>query len=163
MRQTLISSGALTALIVILAHAATTITRASKSPRPDAEDEAAILETLKQMNDGWKSRDGEMFAKPFANDADYVVVNGMHLQGRKAIEEGHRALFARIPEADPKESESVRNEVTFRFLRPDVAIVHTVGFGTVHSIATLVLTKGAQGWQIAALQRTAIVHSRTGT
>jgi uncharacterized protein (TIGR02246 family) len=120
------------------------------------EDEVAIHEKLKQMHDGWKARDAELFAKPFATDADYVVVNGMRLQGRKAIEEGHRALFARIPKEDPKESESVPNEVTIRFLRPDVALVHTVGFGTVHNIATLVLTKEGHGWEIASLQRTAI-------
>jgi uncharacterized protein (TIGR02246 family) len=110
-------------------------------------EDPAILEKVKQWQDGWKARDAELFAKPFATDADYVIVNGRHLKGRKAIEEGHRGLFGRIPKEDPKESESVRDEVTIRYLRPDVALVHTVGFGTVHNIATLVLIKGAQGWR----------------
>ena len=81
------------------------------------------------MKDGWKTRVAKLFARPFAIDAD------------------------------PRESESVRDEFTIRYLRPDVALVHTIGFGTLHNIATLILTKSVQEREIAALQRTAIQAS----
>lgn len=147
---------ALMLLVAVIVPTIAAAAQESKSPQPQAADETAIREKLKQLNDGWKARDAELFARPFAADADYVVINGMRLRGRRAIEEGHRNFFRVIPKEDPKEAESVREEVTIRFLRPDVALAHTVGFGTAHNIATLVLTKGAQGWEIAALQRTQI-------
>jgi uncharacterized protein (TIGR02246 family) len=148
--------------MVVVAYTLAVAAQESKSANPGVEDETAIREKLKQMNDGWKARDAGLFAKPFATDADYVVVNGTRLRGRKAIEEGHRHFFRMIPKEDPTEAESVRQEMTIRLLRPDVALVHTVGFGTVHNIATLVLTRGAQGWEIAALQRTEIQAQPAG-
>ncbi len=161
MKQTTVVHTLMT-LVAVIAYTVTAAAQELKPANPRAQDETAIREKLKQMNHGWKTRDAELFANPFATDADYVVVNGMRLKGRKAIEEGHRNLFRIIPKEDPTESESVREEVTIRFLCPDVALVHTVGFGTVHNIATLVLTKGAQGWEIAALQRTAIQAQPAG-
>ena len=159
MKQTIKNISSWAAFGAIIACAANTAAQAATSPKTQTDDQANILEKLRQMKDGWKTRDAKLFARPFAIDADYVVVNGMHLKGRQAIEEGHQVLFTRIPKEDPRESESVRDEVTIRYLRPDVALVHTIGFGTVHNIATLILTKDAQEWEIAALQRTAIQAS----
>src|SRR6185503_15336088 len=39
-------------------------------------DETAIRESVKQMETGWNTKSGALFAKPFAEDADYVVING---------------------------------------------------------------------------------------
>jgi len=145
--------------VVVLGFALCLIALADPEGREVAStspEDAAIQEKLRQMHDGWRARDAELFASPFAVDADYVVVNGMRLSGRQAIEQGHRRLFARIAERDSETAEAFRDEVTIRYLRPDVALVHKVGYGTVPNIATLVLTKNAQGWEIAALQRTAI-------
>ena len=35
-----------------------------------AEDEAAIRENVRQMDAGWNTKSGALFAKPFAEDAD---------------------------------------------------------------------------------------------
>lgn len=62
----------------------------------DAQDEAAIRSIVTQLQDGWNAHDGKAFAAPFANDADYVVVNGMYIKGREVIEKGHTGIFTTI-------------------------------------------------------------------
>jgi uncharacterized protein (TIGR02246 family) len=44
------------------------------------------------MESGWNTKSGERFAE----DADYVVINGMYIKGRKAIETGHQQIFDTI-------------------------------------------------------------------
>ena len=48
-------------------------------------DEAAIRENVKHLETGWNTKSGALFAKPFAEDADYVVINGMYIKGRSVI------------------------------------------------------------------------------
>ncbi len=43
------------------------------------EDEKAIRANVEQMVKGWNMKSGAEFAKPFAEDSDYVVINGMHI------------------------------------------------------------------------------------
>src|SRR5687767_5246870 len=61
-----------------------------------AGDEAAIRENVRLMETGWNTKSGSLFAKPFTDDADYVIINGMHIQGRDAIEQGHSQIFSTI-------------------------------------------------------------------
>ena len=123
-------------------------------------DEAAIRQNLKQMESGWNTKSGELFAKPFAEDADYVVINGMYIKGRKAIETGHQQIFDTIYK-DTKITLAVKQ---IRFLRADVAVAHVNAHRegptkelTADAFLTLVLTKEKQGWTIAAFQNTQVV------
>ena len=61
-----------------------------------AADEAAMRDAVKQMETGWNTKSGAVFAKPFADDADYVVINGNYIKGRAAIETGHQRIFDTI-------------------------------------------------------------------
>jgi uncharacterized protein (TIGR02246 family) len=61
-----------------------------------AADEAAIRENVKQLETGWNTKSGALFAKPFAEDADYVVINGMYLKGRAVLETAHQRIFDTI-------------------------------------------------------------------
>src|SRR5215216_6354285 len=83
-------------------------------------DEAAIRQAVQRLQDGWNAHDGKAFAEPFTSDADYVVVNGMKIKGREAIEKGHTGIFTTIY----KDSHNVGTVRGVRFLRPDVAVVH---------------------------------------
>ena len=56
-------------------------------------DEQEIRQLVKTFEDGWTKKDGNYFAKPFAENADYVVVNGMYLKGREAIASAHQQIF----------------------------------------------------------------------
>ena len=124
-----------------------------------AADEAALRESVKQMETGWNTKSGALFAKPFAEDADYVVINGMYFKGRAAIEASHQRIFDTIFK-DTTLSLPVKQ---IRFLRSDVAVVHVsgqrVGPARDHNqqaMITLVMTKEKQGWTIAAFQNTAV-------
>lgn len=124
-----------------------------------AADESAMREAVKQMETGWNTKSGALSAKAFAEDADYVVINGNHLKGRAAIESGHQRIFDTIYK-DTTLSLAVQQ---IRFLRPDVAVVHVKGQRTSvtnernqGALITLVMTKEKSGWTIAAFQNTAI-------
>jgi len=122
-------------------------------------DEAAMRDSVKQMETGWNTKSGAVFAKPFAEDADYVVINGMYIKGRAAIETGHQRIFDTIYK-DTTLSLTVKQ---IRFLRPDVAVVHVSGqrLGpgkdlNQEAMITIVMTKQKDGWLIAAFQNTAV-------
>ena len=125
----------------------------------DAADESAIREAVKQMETGWNTKSGALFAKPFAEDADYVVINGTYIKGRAVIESAHQRIFDTIYK-DTRISLVVQQ---IRFLRPDVAVVHVkgqrtspTGEQTQGALITVVMTKEKTGWTIAAFQNTAI-------
>lgn len=122
-------------------------------------DEAAIRENVKQLEKGWNKKDGALFAKPFAEDADYVIINGQHIKGRKVIDRAHQHIFDTIF----KETTVNYQIEQIRFLRPDVAVVHVSGSRTGPTPAlkhnaffTLVMTKEDHGWTIAAFQNTLV-------
>jgi uncharacterized protein (TIGR02246 family) len=125
-----------------------------------AADEAALRESVKQLETGWNTKSGAVFAKPFAEDADYVIINGMYIKGRATIEASHQRIFDTIYK-DTNISLTVKQ---IRFLRPDVAVVHVSGHRdgptkelVQDAIVTLVMTKERQGWTIAAFQNTAVL------
>jgi uncharacterized protein (TIGR02246 family) len=124
-----------------------------------AADEAAMRDAVKQMEDGWNKKSGALFAKAFAEDADYVVINGNYIKGRALIESQHQRIFDTIFK-DTTLSLAVQQ---IRFLRPDVAVVHVKGHRSSTNeelnqgaIITLIMTKEKQGWTVAAFQNTAV-------
>ena len=126
---------------------------------PQSADETAMRESVKQMETGWNSKSGALFAKPFAEDADYVVINGSYIKGRAAIEAGHQRIFDTIY----KDTTLTLTVKQIRFLRPDVAVVHVSGqrVGPTKDVVndamiTIVMTKEKQGWVIAAFQNTSV-------
>jgi uncharacterized protein (TIGR02246 family) len=122
-------------------------------------DEAAMRESVKQLETGWNTKSGAVFAKPFAEDADYVVINGTYIKGRAAIEAGHQRIFDTIY----KDTTLTLTVKQIRFLRSDVAVVHVSGVRVGpgkddrnEAMMTLVMTKEKQGWVITAFQNTAV-------
>lgn len=124
-----------------------------------AADEAAIRDNVKQLETGWNTKNGATFAKPFAEDADYVVINGSYIKGRDVIATQHQRIFDTIFK-DTKIALTVKQ---VRFLRPDVAVVHVSGHRNgptkeliQDAMLTCVMTKEGQGWTIVAFQNTAV-------
>lgn len=122
-------------------------------------DEAAIRDNVKHLEIGWNTKSGAQFVKPFAEDADYVVINGMYLKGRAQIEKTHQQIFDTIFK-DTSVTLKIRQ---IRFLRPEVAVVHVDGHRDAPTenlkqgaLVTLVMTKEKGGWVIAAFQNTAV-------
>jgi uncharacterized protein (TIGR02246 family) len=108
--------------------------------------------------DGWNWGDGNAFAAPFADDADFVAFDGSYFKGRQEIATFHQMLFDQFL----KGSLLVGKVRSVRFLTPDVAVMNAVG-GTVmpgqsdleperNSIQTVVATKRAGEWHLATFQ-----------
>jgi uncharacterized protein (TIGR02246 family) len=150
-----------TALAIVLAACALAATAGAT----DSSDEAAIRDNVRQMETGWNRKSGALFARPFAEDADYVVINGMHIRGREAIDKGHQQIFDTIY----KETTLSLSVEKVRYLRPDVAVVHARARATTphpegararEARLTLVMSKEKDGWKIAAFQNTQIANNQ---
>ncbi|HEX8249705.1 MAG TPA: SgcJ/EcaC family oxidoreductase [Pyrinomonadaceae bacterium] len=152
----------ITKVILILMFTALNFYAQEKAKTSEASrDDAAIRANVEQMAKGWNAKSGAGFAKPFAEDADYVIVNGIQIKGRAAIDKGHQDIFDTIY----KNSTLTVSVEQIRFLRPDVALVHV---GSALSVTrenstrsyngkvTLVMTKNKDKWEIAAFQNTQV-------
>ena len=133
--------------------------------KSQAGDEAAISENVKYMQEGWNMKSGALFAKPFADDADYVIINGVQITGKAAIAAGHQRIFDTIY----KDSTLTLTVKQIRFLRPDIALVHTSSHNTIRhgeeklehaATISLVMVKNKGEWKIAAFQNTEITSDR---
>ena len=145
--------------IVILCASASLFAQEKTSKM--SKDEALIRAAVKQMETGWNAHDAKAFSAPFAAEADYVVVNGMYVKGRDEIEKGHTGIFTTIY----KDSRNIGTIKSVRFLRKDVAVVHTEwnleftaggGKRKGHALSTMIMTKDKGKWSIAAFQNTSI-------
>lgn len=124
-------------------------------------DRVALERIARQLEDAWNAMDGLAFGAPFAADADFVTIRGEHFRSREAIAAGHAAIFRTIYAG----STNHYTVEAARLLRPEVALVlvhasldvpngplagyHVARF-------TLVLVKGRDGWEIAALHNTLV-------
>lgn len=146
-----------TALLLVFSSVFTLTALAQSTQRDDAE----ITWLVATMEEGWAKKEGALFAQPFAENSDYVIINGMHLKGRMAIANGHQHIFDTF-------YKGTRIKTTMegiRYLKPDVAIAHfrsnltgTINGKAVDGIGriTLTLMKEAGKWEIQAFQNTSI-------
>ena len=151
-----------TNIILILIFTAIGLSAQEKAKISDtSKDEAMIRANIEQMAKGWNMKSGAEFAKPFAENSDYVVINGMHIKGRAANAAAHQQIFDTIY----KDSSIISTIKQIRFLRSDVAVVHGESNLTFkingeekkgNGFVTLVMTKEKGKWSIVAFQNTAI-------
>ena len=125
-------------------------------------DEEAVRKLPQSFCDAWAKHDGHELAKIMADDVDFVTVATVYLHGRADFEKFHtRLLNGRF-----KDSTITPLEITARFLRPDIAVVHwswkiegDKNFdGTPRpprfGMMTMVALKRGNGWQIIVAQNT---------
>jgi uncharacterized protein (TIGR02246 family) len=125
-------------------------------------DERIVSDLLGDLEKAWNAGDGERFAQPFAEDADFVNIRGEHFRTREAIARGHQAIFDTIYKGSVVGYQLVK-------VRPIVARVlmaHVRGAlkvptgpfaGELRSLFTMVLTQDQNGWHIAAFHNTLVV------
>ncbi len=128
----------------------------------NAADELAIREVIAAVEAGWNAGDGSMFAAPFAEDADYVIVDGRYIKGRQVIAQGHQGLFDSIY----RDSHNVATVRGIRLIGDDVAIAHVEWRLTFQqdeavrkgqAITTMVMLRANGIWNITAFQNTSVV------
>ena len=124
-------------------------------------DEAAIRDVQQQQQDAWNRHDAHAYAALFAEDGDVVNVVGWWWKGRAEIESKLAAAYVVVF----RDSTLKVEDVTVRFLEPDIAVAHVrwsmTGARTPtgipeprRGIQTQVLQRRDGRWQIAAFQNT---------
>src|SRR5262245_11218294 len=122
-------------------------------------DRTDIEEVIWKLEAAWNAGDGIAFAAPFTKDADFVNIRADRFSGRETIAAGHDGIFRSIY-AGSKNRYTVDS---IRLLREDVAVVHvraemTVPSGPMtgkhHALYSAVLTRDANGWEIASFHNT---------
>jgi uncharacterized protein (TIGR02246 family) len=122
--------------------------------------ESEVAPIVRELQDAWNAGDGTAFAAPFADDADFVNVYGMHARGRDVIAAGHEGIFRSVY-AGSRVEYRVKSA---RRLREDVALVHLHAHlsipagptaGEIDALPSLVLVRGdGGGWRIASFHNT---------
>jgi uncharacterized protein (TIGR02246 family) len=121
-----------------------------------------VSDLVGELEEAWNAADGAGFARPFAEDADFVNIRGEHLRTREVIAKGHQAIFNTIYAGSV-----IRYEVTgVRAIAPAVLLAHVKGTlkaptgplaGEHHSLFTVVLVQDQNAWSIAAFHNTLIM------
>jgi uncharacterized protein (TIGR02246 family) len=127
---------------------------------PDRDrDEAELREIPLRMIAAWNRGDGDAFAAPFTDTADFIAFEGTHLHGRAEIAAFHRELFATTVHGTKLEG-GVR---FVRLLTVDLAVVHAwARYATLpgadqpvagrESMQLFVVTRRDGGWLAEAMQ-----------
>jgi len=122
-------------------------------------EQRVVSDLVAELEKAWNAADGARFARPFAEDADFVNIRAEHLRGRETIAKGHQGIFDTIY----KGSEVRYHAAAVRAITPDVLIAHVKATlnaptgplaGQHHSLFTLVLLKVQDEFRIAAFHNT---------
>ena len=127
----------------------------------NSESERIVSDLVGELEEAWNAADGAGFARPFAEDADFVNIRGEHLRTREVIAKGHQAIFNTIYAGSV-----VRYQVTeVRSIAPAVLLAHVKATlkaptgplaGEHSSLFTLVLVQDRTAWRIAAFHNTLV-------
>ena len=124
-------------------------------------DDGIVSDIVGELERAWNAADGAGFARPFAEDADFVNIRGDHFRTREVIGKGHQAIFDTIYKGSV-----VRYQATdVRAIAPGVLVAHAKATltaptgplaGEHGSLCTLVLVQHDNDWRIAAFHNTLV-------
>jgi uncharacterized protein (TIGR02246 family) len=127
----------------------------SAAPSNRTADESAVREVVARYMDAREKRDARALEALFTDDADQMTTGGEWRRGRNNVVQGAQASSERNPGARRIVVEAVR------FVAADVALADgRYEVGTERNRTTLVLTRGADGWRIAAIRNMAPANGR---
>jgi len=125
------------------------------------QGEHIVSDVVGELEKAWNSADGAAFARPFADDADFVTIRGEHLRTRDVIANGHQAIFDSIYKGSVVRYHMSRA----RAIAPDVLVAHVKSTlnaptgplaGEHRSLFTLVLVQDHGDWRITAFHNTLV-------
>lgn len=124
-------------------------------------DDRIASDLVGELEKAWNAADGAAFARPFADDADFVNIRGDHFRTREVIAKGHQVIFDTMYKGSV-----VRYHVTdVRAVTPEVLVAHVKSrlnaptgplAGEHGSLFTLVLVQHDNEWRIASFHNTLV-------
>ncbi|GAA3444418.1 SgcJ/EcaC family oxidoreductase [Planomonospora venezuelensis] len=124
-----------------------------------------ITGLLTRLAEAWNAGDATAYAALFTEDADYITFNGMHSEGRAAIESSHRRLFDGLLKGSTMSAPDGRAKV--KPLADGAVLVVSAG-GTElagehrASIVSFTAVGTPEGWRFASFQNTRTSLPGTG-
>ena len=128
---------------------------------------AVICDIADQFQHSWNQGDGAGYAEPFAVDADYITIHGLHLTGRDTITAGISELYATL-----YRDSTIALEVTaIRCPAPSVIVAqveHVLDAPNgphgepVTTLATIVVVDSSRGWEVVSLHNTIVAPPGPG-
>jgi uncharacterized protein (TIGR02246 family) len=124
--------------------------------------EQIISKIVNELEKAWNAANGAGFARPFAEDADFVNIRGEYFRTREAIARGHQVIFDTIY----KGSVVHYQRIGLRALATGVLLAHVKSTlkapsgplaGEHNSVFTIVVVQDQEAWHIAALHNTLVV------
>ena len=124
-------------------------------------NERIVSDAVGELERAWNAADGEGFARPFADDADFVNIRGEHARGRVTIAKGHQAIFSTIYRGSTVEFQVA----SVRAIAPGVLLAHVQSTlraptgplaGEHRSLFSMVLVQNHNDWRIAAFHNTLV-------
>ncbi|MFC4056963.1 SgcJ/EcaC family oxidoreductase [Planomonospora corallina] len=120
-----------------------------------------IIGLLTRLAEAWNAGDATAYAGLFTEDADYITFNGMHSEGRVAIESSHRRLFDGPLRGSTMSAPDGRTKV-----KPlaDEAVLVVARGGTDlagehrESIVSFTAVSTPGGWRFASFQNTRVAR-----
>ena len=149
---------------VIGATALTYVVMAGAQQTGAPADEQAIRQVITEMTEGFNSHDGRAASRMYMPEARLVTVRGEIMEGQAAIEKGLTSIF----ETRAKNAMHRTLNVSIRFLRPDIALVHVTNelSGVVapdgsalpphQELSLRIFAKQDGHWQVAAFHNTMV-------
>jgi uncharacterized protein (TIGR02246 family) len=133
---------------------------------PEPAEEIA-RRIVAQLQTAWNAANGAVYAEPFAADADFVDIRGVHHGGRQAIAQGHQAIFDTIYQGsrvdyDLVAARPLTAEVILARVRAHLNAPTGPLAGQHSSTLTLVLLRSGEEWKIAAFHNTLVAPSSQG-
>jgi|ERR1700722_487752 len=142
-------------------------THGSAQSNVTGEDETAIRSVIVDMTNGFNNHDSVAASRMYTEDADFTNVTGRQAKGAAEIEKFLASGFKTRLRAATQETK----DVTVRFIRPDVAIVHVTnqisGFlaadgsteASHNELSLRVFQKQNGMWRVVAFHNTAVATS----
>lgn len=126
-----------------------------ESPRAVAE------RAVRQMEAGWNDADGDAYAAPFADDADFVDIRGSHHSGREPIARGHQELFDSVYRGSRvtmrvADARLLGDGVVLARVESDLDAPAGPLAGQNRSTMTLVLHHDGEDWRVASAHNTLV-------
>jgi len=124
-------------------------------------DLASVQSMVEELESAWNDGDGARFVQLFAEDADFIDIDGVHVRGRGAIAAGRDTIFGTV---------CAGSRVAYRLgslrLLGDcgaVVLLHArlhlaPGGRTLEARSLLVLARRRGRWRIAAFHNTPVTR-----
>ncbi len=124
-------------------------------------NDESVRAVIDQLQEAWNGGDGEAFAAPYVDDAEFVTVQGQRVTGRRAIAAGHQGIFDTIYAGSTNAMEllgthPVSDGVVLALTRNTLSVPAGPLAGTRQALGTVVLRQNGAGWEIVSTQNTII-------